>query len=52
MNVHLKYDTIKHYHFDWLTPAGDYPNSAVMLVGFRDGRWILGRALYSQPQCF
>lgn len=41
MNVHLKYDTIKHYHFDWLTPAGDYPNSAVMLVGFRDGRWII-----------
>jgi hypothetical protein len=41
MNVHLKYDTIDHYHFDWLTPAGDHPNSAVMLVGCRDGRWII-----------
>lgn len=32
MNVHQKYDTIDHYHFDWLTPAGDYPNSALVMT--------------------
>ncbi len=52
MNVHLKYDTIKHYHFDWLTPAGDYPNSAVMLVGFRDGRWIIVQEFGNDYSCF
>lgn len=52
MNVHLKYDTIKHYHFDWLTPAGGYPNSAVMLVGFRDGRWIIVQEFGNDYSCF
>jgi len=41
MDVHQKYGTVEHYHFDWLTPTGDYPNSAVMIVGCRDGRWII-----------
>ncbi|MFZ5123609.1 hypothetical protein ACOY6A_23465 [Enterobacter roggenkampii] len=52
MNVHLKYDTIDHYHFDWLTPAGDHPNSAVMLVGCRDGRWIIVQEFGNDYSCF
>lgn len=41
MNVHKSYQTITHYHFDWLTPAGDYPKSAIMVVECKDGRWII-----------
>lgn len=52
MNVHLKYDTIDHYHFDWLTPTGDYPQSAVMLVGCRDGRWIIVQEFGDDYDCF
>lgn len=44
MNVHEHYDTVDHHHLDfsYQTDSGwEYPDSALMLVQCRDGRWFL-----------
>ncbi|MGJ8110293.1 hypothetical protein, partial [Klebsiella pneumoniae] len=52
MNVHKSYQTITHYHFDWLTPAGDYPKSAIMVVECKDGRWMIVQEFGEDYGCF
>ncbi|HHV5222674.1 TPA: hypothetical protein ACUI9T_005442 [Klebsiella pneumoniae] len=52
MNVHKVYDTINHYHLDWLTPAGDYPKSALMVVECKDGRWMIVQEFGEEYGCF
>ncbi|WP_368762820.1 hypothetical protein, partial [Klebsiella michiganensis] len=52
MNVHKSYHTITHYHFDWLTPAGDYPKSAIMVVECKDGRWMIVQEFGEDYGCF
>lgn len=41
MNTHEKYHTVSHHHFDFLTPEGEYPESALMIVECEDGRWFI-----------
>ena len=52
MNVHKSYQTITHYHFDWLTPTGDYPKSAIMVVECKDGRWMIVQEFGEDYGCF
>lgn len=37
---HIKYQTVNHYHIDFMTNNG-YPNSALMIVECEDGRFFL-----------
>ncbi|EBU2048078.1 hypothetical protein CTO56_18250 [Salmonella enterica] len=41
MLIHTRYDTVNHHHLDYLLDNGEYPDSALMVIECRDGRWFI-----------